>query len=69
MVDDNDPSHVPKRSHPNNDPHQWLTVRQAAQRMNISMRTVWRLIDEDKIKSRKILGARRIPPESLDDIE
>jgi excisionase family DNA binding protein len=49
-------------------PERLLTVKQVAERLNVSERTVWRLIRNRRIKVRRIGRAVRIRAGDLDDL-
>lgn len=49
------------------DPYQLLTVKQAAQLLAISERSVWRLIKMKLLRARRILGSTRIRRGDIDD--
>jgi excisionase family DNA binding protein len=44
---------------------QWLSRRQAARMLSVSVRTVERLVKSEGLPSRRILGCRRIPASAL----
>lgn len=50
-----------------NDPDQLLTIKQTAKLLGVSPRSVWRLIDQKKLRKRRILGATRIKRKDVDD--
>ena len=41
------------------------TVKETAAKLNKSEITVWRSIRDEKIKSKKILGSRRVPESEI----
>ena len=49
------------------DPNQLLTIKQTADILGVSARSVWRLIDQKKLRKRRILGATRIKRKDVDD--
>lgn len=49
------------------DPHRLLTIKEVAQRLHVSQRTVWRLIRANQLRARRILGATRVSERDLDD--
>jgi excisionase family DNA binding protein len=52
---------------PSGKPRQLLTVREVASRLSVSVRTVWRLIEQGKLRTRRIGNATRVEAEHLDD--
>jgi excisionase family DNA binding protein len=45
-----------------------LTIKQAAEHLNVSERTVWRLIETCKLRARKIGRSTRIATEDLEKL-
>lgn len=52
---------------PSGKPRQLLTVREVASRLSVSVRTVWRLIEQGKLRTRRIGNTTRIEAAHLDD--
>ncbi len=52
---------------PSGKPRQLLTVRQVASRLSVSVRTVWRLIEQGKLRTRRIGNATPVEADHLDD--
>lgn len=52
---------------PSGKPRQLLTVREVASRLRVSVRTVWRLIKQGKLRTRRIGNATRVEADHLDD--
>lgn len=50
----------------NSDCRPLRTVPEVAVELNVAERTVWRMIADGELASRKIRGARRIPDQELD---
>lgn len=51
---------------PSGKPRQLLTVREVASRLSVSVRTVWRLIEQGKLRTRRIGNATRVEADHLD---
>ncbi len=49
------------------DPDQLLSVKEAAEVLGVSPRSVWRLLRAKALRKRKILGATRIKRKDIDD--
>ena len=49
----------------NQSPERWLSRKQAAARLSVSLRTVQRLVKSGALPSRMVLGCRRIPESAL----
>ena len=43
------------------------TIKEVAERLHVSQRTVWRLIRANQLRARRILGATRVSERDLDD--
>jgi excisionase family DNA binding protein len=50
------------------DPDQLLSVKEAADVLGVSVRSIWRLLRAETLRKRKILGATRIKRRDLDDL-
>lgn len=46
---------------------QLLKIREAAERLSLSVRTVWRLIESGKLRAKKIGNSTRIKADDLTD--
>ena len=49
------------------DPNEHVTVKKTATILDISMRSVWRLIAEKKLRARRFRGATRIKRKDIED--
>jgi excisionase family DNA binding protein len=58
----------PMMSSEKRDPDQLLSVKEAADVLGVSVRSIWRLLRASTLRKRKILGATRIKRRDLDDL-
>lgn len=56
---------LPRPEQPSIPASRWLTPRQAAESMSMSLRSVQRLIRNGSLPSRRISGCRRIPADAI----